>query len=105
MIKKTLKYPPFYNLLIIKVLGKNEENVISECNKCIAYLNSNIKENVYILGPAPAYIPKINNIYYYQITLKYKNTKDIIKEMHYLNKIYSNNKLVKIEIDFNPIKI
>lgn len=105
LIRKTLKYPPFYNLLIIKVLGKNEENVISECNKCIAYLNSNIKENVYILGPAPAYIPKINNIYYYQITLKYKNTKDIIKEMHYLNKIYSNNKLVKIEIDFNPIKI
>ena len=105
LIRKTLKYPPFYNLLIIKVLGKNEENVISECNKCIAYLNSNIKENVYILGPAPAYIPTINNIYYYQITLKYKNTKDIIKEMHYLNKIYSNNKLVKIEIDFNPIKI
>lgn len=105
LIRKTLKYPPFYNLLIIKVLGKNEENVISECNKCVAYLNSNIKENVYILGPAPAYIPKINNIYYYQITLKYKNTKDIIKEMHYLNKIYSNNKLVKIEIDFNPIKI
>ena len=105
LIRKMLKYPPFYNLLIIKVLGKSEENVISECNKCIAYLNSNIKENVYILGPAPAYIPKINNIYYYQITLKYKNTKDIIKEMHYLNKIYSNNKLVKIEIDFNPIKI
>lgn len=105
LIRKMLKYPPFYNLLIIKVLGKNEENVISECNKCIAYLNSNIKENVYILGPAPACIPKINNIYYYQITLKYKNTKDIIKEMHYLNKIYSNNKLVKIEIDFNPIKI
>lgn len=105
LIRKTLKYPPFYNLLIIKVLGKNEENVISECNKCVAYLNSKIKENVYILGPAPAYIPKINNICYYQITLKYKNTKDIISEMHYLNKIYSNNKLVKIEIDFNPIKI
>ncbi len=105
LIRKTLKYPPFYNLLIIKVLGKNEENVVNECNKCVTYLKSNIKENVYILGPAPAYIPKINNIYYYQITLKYKNTKDIIKEMHYLNKIYSNNKLVKIEIDFNPIKI
>lgn len=105
LIRKTLKYPPFYNLLIIKVLGKNEENVISECNKCVAYLKNNIKESVYVLGPAPAYIPKINNIYYYQITLKYKNTKDIIKEMHYLNKIYSNNKLVKIEIDFNPIKI
>ena len=105
LIRKTLKYPPFYNLLIIKVLGKNEENVVNECNKCVAYLKSSIKENVYILGPAPAYIPKINNIYYYQITLKYKNTKDIIKEMHYLNKIYSNNKLVKIEIDFNPIKI
>ncbi len=105
LIRKTLKYPPFYNLLIIKVLGKNEENVVNECNKCVAYLKSSIKENVYILGPAPAYIPKINNIYYYQITLKYKNTKDIINEMHYLNKIYSNNKLVKIEIDFNPIKI
>lgn len=105
LIRKALKYPPFYNLLIIKVLGKNEENVVNECNKCVAYLKSSIKENVYILGPAPAYIPKINNIYYYQITLKYKNTKDIIKEMHYLNKIYSNNKLVKIEIDFNPIKI
>lgn len=105
LIRKTLKYPPFYNLLIIKVLGKNEENVISECNKCVAYLKNNIKESVYVLGPAPAYIPKINNIYYYQITLKYKNTKDIINEMHYLNKIYSNNKLVKIEIDFNPIKI
>ena len=69
-IRKTLKYPPYYNLCLIRVSGKDYDEVYEEASKISIYLKNNLKDIV--LGPASAGIPKVNNIYYVQIIIKFK---------------------------------
>ena len=102
-IRKILKYPPFYNLCLIKIQGLNDKKCEEESNKIIAYLKNNLKEEI-ILGPTPAMIPKVNNIYHYQIIIKYKDTKKIYQYLKFINDKYANNKIT-VGIDFNPNKI
>ena len=102
-IRKILKYPPFYNLCLIKIQGINATKCEEESNKIITYLRNNLKDEI-ILGPTTAMIPKVNNIYHYQIIIKYKDTKKIYQYLKFINGKYSNNKIT-VGIDFNPNKI
>ena len=101
-IRKLLKYPPFYNLCLIKIQGADNKKCEIECEKIHAYLKENI--NDIVLGPSTSVIPKINNIYYYQIIIKYKDTKKIYKHLKYINELYTSNN-IKVTIDFNPTRI
>ncbi|MEI3507744.1 MAG: primosomal protein N' [Bacilli bacterium] len=76
-IRKALKYPPFYNLAYIRISGKKYEEVTDEASKIAYYLKKEIPNNI-ILGPSTANMPKINNIYYMGIIIKFKNTAEII---------------------------
>lgn len=102
-IRKILKYPPFYNLCLIKIQGANDIKCEEESNKIVFYLKNNLKDEI-ILGPTVAVIPKINNIYYYQIIIKYKDTKKIYPYLKFINDKYPSNQ-VTVGIDFNPNKI
>ena len=101
-IRKILKYPPYYNLCLIRVSGKDYDMVYNEANKISIYLKNNLKDIV--LGPASAGIPKVNNIYYVQIIIKFKKTKDIISELVFINNKYKK-KSINVLIDLNPIKL
>ncbi len=50
-------------------------------------------------------MPKINNKYYMQIIIKYKNSKDIYMNLKDVVDLLSNNKKITLDIDFNPRKI
>ena len=103
-IRKALKYPPFYNLCYIKIYGKNYEEVSGEALKVFHYLKKEIPNNI-ILGPSNSNPPKINNIYYVGIIIKFKNTKEIIDSLRFVDNKYKNNNKVKLEVDLNPSKI
>ena len=100
-IRKVLKYPPYYNLCLIKISGKNYDEVFGEANKIATYLKSNL--NSIILGPASASMPRINNIYYVQIIIKFKNTKDILGCLEFIRNQYK--KKINVDIDLNPLRI
>ena len=102
-IRKILKYPPFYNLCLIKIQGTNDMKCEEESNKIITYLKDNLKDEI-ILGPSAAMIPKINNVYNYHIIIKYKDTKKIYQYLKFINNKYINSK-VAVGIDFNPNRI
>ncbi len=102
-IRKTLKYPPYYNLCYIKVSGKDYNNLLNEADKIAAYLKNTLPNNI-ILGPSSASIPKINNVYYMGIIIKFKNTKDVYEPLKFINNKYINNK-IDVNIDLNPYKI
>ena len=102
-IRKSLKYPPFYNLTLIRIVSSDYNLAISEGNKVSKYLKENLND-VIILGPTFGSISKMNNNYYLQIVLKYKKLENIINELNFINKHYTNNK-VSIEIDINPLKL
>ena len=103
-IRKLLKYPPFYNLTLIKISSKDYQECVKESKKIHSYLSRNNKD-VIILGPSNCNMPKINNIYYVQIILKYKNTNLIIDSLKFIINQYKINKKVNVDIDINPKKL
>lgn len=103
--RKILNYPPYYNLILIKISGKNEEIVIDESNKISTYLRKNLDKTVFVLGPSPSAMPKLNNTYFYQIILKYKNDFEIREQITYIKNKYNTNKNILVDIDFNPLKV
>ncbi|MDD2377301.1 MAG: primosomal protein N' [Bacilli bacterium] len=103
-IRSLLKYPPFYNLTLIKIMSSDFDLGMRESNKIANYLKNKL-EYVNVLGPATANIAKINNIYQIQIILKYKKSKNILKELTIINDKYRTKNKVIVDIDINPIKL
>ena len=100
-LRKILKYPPYYNLTLIKICGKIYDDCFKESEKIYHYLSVNT-HNTIILGPSNCNIPKINNKYYMQIILKYKNTMDIINALKFIDSKYRKNIKINVDVDINP---
>lgn len=100
-----LDYPPYYYLTLIRVTSKDYKLASSEITKVKNYLNNKIKSNIIMLGPTPANIFKLKNIYRFQIILKYKKESDILSILNELDHIYKTNSKVNLEIDNNPLQI
>ena len=62
-------------------------------------------KNTIILGPTAAAIFKQNNLYRFQIILKYKKDSKMRETLITLNNLYKQNKKTYLEIDNNPLKI
>ena len=101
-IRKRLKYPPYYNLCLIKIIGKDYDFITGESMKIRKYLEN---PNIIVLGPSPSSIPKIYNNFYIQIIVKYKNISDVYEKLKFIQNKYRVNNKLKIEIDLNPKKI
>lgn len=100
-IRHELKYPPYYYICNIRISGKNALTLFDEANKIRRSLDRNL-DNVIILGPTGGSLFKINNIFRYNIIIKYKKD-DKIRDI--LGKIvdhYKSKNDVKVDIDFNP---
>ena len=101
-IRKKLNYPPFCNLVAIRILSNDYDKGITNINKIDKYLKNNL-DSYTILGPSISL--KINNTYKFQLLIKYKD-KDKLYEV--LNKLQDNikiNSINKFEIDFSPIRL
>lgn len=103
--RRRLKYPPYYYLVSIKVIGKSYEETLKEAEKAHKYLVANLKEETIILGPTTASILKFNNEYRMQLIIKYKFDEQLLPALKDLDAIFTSNKTVRLEIDFNPLHI
>jgi primosomal protein N' (replication factor Y) len=104
-IRKKLKYPPYYYLVSLKVTSKDYENASQEAAKVASYLRKNIEEESIVLGPTTSNVFKVNNIYRFQIIIKYRFDKKLMNALKELDKLFILNKKVNLELDINPIKI
>ena len=100
-----LDYPPYYFLTSIKTSSKDYDLASKEIIKVKNYLEKNLNKDTIILGPTTATMFKINNIYRFQIILKYKKDPNIMKTLKELDEIYMLNNKVNIEIDNNPLQV
>ncbi|OAP97465.1 primosomal protein N' [Ligilactobacillus aviarius] len=66
-------YPPYYYTIQITASARTEADAAQKmfqiCGEIVNYLS----QNAVILGPTPQSIMRINNRYYYQLVIKYKN--------------------------------
>ncbi len=104
-IRKRLNYPPYCFITLIKISSKDFNYGINEAKKINVYLRDNLSKTTSILGPSMASVLKVNNVYNFQIILKYKKDDKLYKELKNIIKLYEANNKVKIEIDFNPISL
>ena len=103
-IRRKLKYPPYYYLCNIKISGKEANYIFGEALKIKKSLERNLN-NVIILGPSVSGVFKVNNIFRYNIILKYKNDNELYKILYKVMEHYKTNVKLKIDIDFNPSKM
>ena len=68
-------------------------------------MEKNLSRDTIILGPTTASMFKINNIYRFQIILKYKKDPNIMKTLKELDELYMLNNKANIEIDNNPLQV
>ena len=104
-IRKILKYPPYYFLALIKIGSKKFEISKEESAKICKYIKNNMSEDMIVLGPSVSTISKINNIYYFQIIIKYKNKEKIKEILNDLSLITQKNNKINVNIDINPINL
>lgn len=102
-VRKELNYPPYYNLCVIKTKSIDEKLLYEENDKIVTFLRKKLNEAI-VLGPSPCMIPKINNVHFAQIIIKYKKLEHIVEELKFIFKGYVNKK-VNVEIDINPYHI
>lgn len=104
-IRKKLSYPPYFNLGVIEIHGTDLNACQIEANKIAIHLKNTLPKNIVILGPSNAMMPKVNNIYYMQIILKFKKTADIMETLKFIQEKYRTHKKVQVEIELNPIRL
>ncbi len=102
VIRKKLNYPPFSFIVAVRLITDNYDAGLKSINIINKYLNDNLDDTYTILGPTSSL--KINNMYKFQCIIKYKNKELLYKVLKDIKNHYKNNKL-KLEIDFNPLKI
>ena len=104
-LRKKLKYPPYYFILSIKICSKDYDKSSKNATKIFNYLKNNIVISSIILGPSTASMFKLNNIYRFQIVVKYKFDDKLFDSIRFIDNMYINEKDVYLEIDNNPISI
>ena len=104
-IRKTLKYPPYFFLALIKIGSKVYNDSKQEAIKICNYIKNNISEDMMVLGPSVSAISKVNNIYYFQIIIKYRNKEKINTLLKDIIILEEDNNKIKLNIDINPLNI
>ena len=100
-IRKQLKYPPYYYICNIRVSGKDSNYLLNESLKIKRSLERNLS-NTIILGPSSCSLFKINNIFRYNIILKYKREDNLYEILSKIIDHYKSINKIKVDIDFNP---
>jgi len=133
-LRKELSYPPFSKLIRIILGFKNKDIVkgtIKDVSDRITEVSQNViarspeklgrrgnlkneiassrqlvnKEDVEILGPAPAPLEKIRNLWRWHLILKGKNSKILRQKALEILETIKDIKGVKIDVDVDPINL
>jgi primosomal protein N' (replication factor Y) len=92
--REILGYPPFVKITKILYNNKDKEIAAKELNTFVNNFKNEFPNNTKIIGPSPAFIPKINNIYRYQAIIKSNDSR--------VKKYLSNNLDESWSIDIDP---
>jgi primosomal protein N' (replication factor Y) len=112
-LRRELSYPPFSKLLRIIISFKTKESaqkitgIISNRIKKISPLPDRPpgKGGIEILGPAPAPIEKIRNLWRWHIILKGKNARTLRQTAAAILGRMQDVKEVKVDVDVDPINM
>lgn len=103
-VRKLMKYPPYYYLVSLDISSKDSKQALIEAKKCEKVCHKYLDKTI-ILGPSPATVFKKQNIYYYQLILKYQYQDNIYEVLEKLVDYYASINKVNLDVDFNPMHL
>ena len=103
-LRERLKYPPFCDIIVFGINGKDEELVKKSAEKMARILEKYKDSNFFISKAIPSPISKIKNRYRWRIILKCNFNSSVINKINEsLEEYYKNNKKdINVFIDINP---
>lgn len=104
-MRKVLKYSPYYYIVVVSVLSKDYKEGMREARKVGEYLRSKLDGEAIVLGPAMANVFKMNNVYRYKCTVKYRKSDKLEEVLTFIDGIYRDNVRVSIEVDVGPSRM
>lgn len=104
-IRKMLKYSPYYYMVLVSITSLDYELGFKEANRIGSYIRNNISKDSIVLGPTMANMFKVNNIYHYQIIVKYRKDDSLIKALKFIIDTEKKNNKIDVSVDFDPSKI
>jgi primosomal protein N' (replication factor Y) (superfamily II helicase) len=106
--RRALNYPPFSRLVCIKLDGPKLDQVEAKAKMLGAALrdrmatSSGAREQIEILGPAPAPIQKLRNRYRWQLLLKGKQNSFLLRLAKQARDLVPRSAGVRLHIDVDP---
>ncbi len=110
--RKELDYPPFSRLVLLEFKGKNENEVVQHANQFAESLKKH-DGHFLTLGPAPATISRVKNLYRWHIVIKDLKSldpsgKNMHRALHEATKVYRSSQhgrssSVQLVIDTDPV--
>lgn len=104
LLRKQLKYPPYYDIIMFAINSSDKEEVKKASQKLYGILEKNNNGDIGIFKAVPAPIDKIKNRYRWRIIAKCKLNNSIIDAINKsLEEFYKCKfKKTKISISTNP---
>ena len=101
LVRKKLKYPPYYYICYLRISGLDNNLILTEASKIKRSLTRNLADEI-ILGPSPCSVSRVRKMYRYGIIIKYKSDTLLLNILDKIIDHYKANNKVTIDIDFNP---
>lgn len=105
-LRKQLKYPPFYDIILFGVSSIDEKITEITANSLYIEIQQSLKDikDIYVYKPMPAPIDKIKNRFRWRVIIKGKINDVILDKLNnILSEIYkTNSNKVRIIADINP---
>lgn len=103
ILRKNLNYPPFCDIILIRIQGENINSVKKVSKKLYEELLKQKNENLFVYKPVPSPVEKIQNVYRWRIVVKGRlNRKAIATINEALKNLDNRDKNVTITVDSNP---
>lgn len=102
--RQEVGYPPFTRLLKVTVLSKNQEDAISTAQQLVNNLQAwqlDTKADVEILGPFPAIVPMIKQVYRINVLLKSQHMRTVktwLRQSRYMD-------MSNVYFDVDPVSV
>ena len=104
-IRKKLLYPPYFFIANLIISGKDYVTTINEAKKVGAFVRNRLDKTFIVLGPSSSYVARINNIYHFEVIIKYRNKEKMLEVLNELKLNMESVNKVKLDIDINPISL
>ncbi|GBG94120.1 primosomal protein N' [Ligilactobacillus salitolerans] len=98
-------YPPYFFTIQIVINGTNEAEVAKKIFEVNGQLTQILSQQAVVLGPTPKPIMRVNNRFYYQLVIKYKNEPKLDQFLKELlqNSQQDMRRNLQLTIDRDPV--